>query len=48
MKNLVSNIIAANQRIKAVDGGVRKTPLDESGKFSDRPSIRTIWGSFQI
>jgi threonine dehydratase len=36
MENLVSNIIAANQRIKAVDGGVRKTPLDQSGIFSER------------
>jgi threonine dehydratase len=39
MKNLVNNIIAANQRIKAVDGGVRETPLDESGKFSDRTGV---------
>ncbi len=30
MKNLVNNIIAANQRIKAVDGGARETPLGES------------------
>ena len=36
MKNLVNNITAANQRIKAVDGGVRETPLDESGQFSDQ------------
>ncbi len=36
MKNLVNNIIAANQRIKAVDGGVRETPLDQSGIFSER------------
>ncbi len=36
MKELVNNIIAANQRIKAIDGGARETPLDESGKFSDR------------
>ncbi len=35
MDNLVNNIIDANQRIKAVDGGVRETPLDESGIFSD-------------
>ncbi len=39
MKNLVHNIIAANQRIKAVDGGVRETPLDESGNFSDRTGV---------
>ncbi len=36
MQNLVDNIIAANQRIKAVDGGVRETPLDDSGIFSER------------
>ncbi|MFM9842619.1 MAG: threonine/serine dehydratase [Dongiaceae bacterium] len=39
MKNLVNNIIAANQRIKAVDGGARETPLEESGKFSDRTGV---------
>lgn len=39
MKNLVNNIVAANQRIKAVDGGVRETPLDESGKFTDRTGV---------
>ncbi len=39
MKNLVNDIIAANQRIKAVDGGVRETPLDESGVFSDRTGV---------
>jgi threonine dehydratase len=33
---MVNNIIAANQRIKAVDGGVRETPLDYSGLFSER------------
>ena len=36
MNNLVDNIIAANQRIKAVHGGVRETPLDDSGIFSER------------
>lgn len=36
MNNLVNNIIAANQRIKSVDGGVRETPLDISGIFSER------------
>ena len=39
MKNLVNDIIAANQRIKAVDGGARETPLDESGVFSDRTGV---------
>jgi len=36
MKDLVKDILAANRRIKAVDGGVRETPLDESGVFSER------------
>ena len=36
MKDLVKNIIAANQRIKIVADGVRETPLDESGVFSER------------
>ncbi len=36
MNNLVNDVIAANRRIKAVDGGARETPLDESGIFSDR------------
>ena len=36
MKNLVKNIVAANHRIKAVEGGVRETPLDLSGIFSER------------
>ena len=36
MKDLVTNILAANRGIKAVDGGVRETPLDESGVFSER------------
>ncbi|MDC1287160.1 threonine/serine dehydratase [Gammaproteobacteria bacterium] len=36
MNDLVKNIVAANRRIKAVEGGVRETPLDESGVFSER------------
>ncbi|MCP4768226.1 MAG: threonine/serine dehydratase [Gammaproteobacteria bacterium] len=36
MNDLVKNIVTANRRIKAVDGGVRETPLDESGVFSER------------
>lgn len=36
MKDLVKNILVANERIKAVDGGARETPLDESGVFSER------------
>ncbi|MGR3717742.1 MAG: threonine/serine dehydratase [Thermohalobaculum sp.] len=39
MNNLVNNIIAANQRIKAVDGGARETPLDESVIFSDQTGV---------
>jgi len=36
MDNLLENIVAANQRIKAIEGGVRETPLDLSGVFSER------------
>ena len=36
MNDLVNDIIAANQRIKAVEGGARETPLDESAVFSER------------
>ena len=36
MPDLVNDIIAANQRIKAIDHGVRETPLDESAVFSER------------
>jgi threonine dehydratase len=39
MQDLVKNIIAANGRIKAVDGGARETPLDESGIFGDRTGV---------
>ena len=39
MKNLVDNIIAADRRIKAVDGGVRETPLDLSAIFSERTGV---------
>ena len=42
MKDLVANIIAADQRIKSVDGGVRETPLDESGVFSERTGARFL------
>ncbi len=42
MKDLVANIIAADQRIKAVDGGVRETPLDESSIFSERTGARFL------
>ena len=38
-KNLVDNIMAANTRIKAVDGGARETPLDESGRFSEQTGV---------
>ena len=36
MEQLVKNIIAADQLIKAVKGGARETPLDQSGIFSER------------
>ncbi len=39
MKTLVNDISAANRRIKAVDGGARQTPLDQSGLFSDRTGV---------
>ena len=42
MENLVNDIIAANVRIKAVDGGVRETPLDISGIFSERTGARFL------
>ena len=42
MKNLVNNIIAADQRIKAVNGGVRATPLDESVIFSDQTGVSIL------
>ncbi len=42
MKDLVANIIAADPRIKAVDGGVRETSLDESGIFSERTGTRFL------
>lgn len=36
MDNLIENIISANKKIKAVDDGVRETPLDESRVFSEQ------------
>ena len=42
MDNLVNNIFAANQRIKAVDGGARETPLDESAVFSERTGAKFL------
>ena len=36
MNDIVNEIIAANQRIKSVRGGVRETPLDLAGVFSER------------
>jgi threonine dehydratase len=35
MNDLVNSILAADQRIKAVEGGVRETPLDEAATFSE-------------
>ena len=35
MSDLVRDVLAANRRIKAVNGGVRETPLDEAGVFSE-------------
>ena len=42
MDNLVNNIVAANQRIKAVEGGARETPLDISGIFSERTGAKFL------
>ncbi len=36
MSSFVEKAVAANQLIKAVEGGVRETPLDLSGVFSER------------
>ena len=36
MDDLIESILDANERIKAVDGGVRETPLDEASVFSER------------
>ncbi len=36
MKNPIKDIESANRRIKAVTGGVRETPLDESSILSER------------
>ncbi|MGR3290949.1 MAG: threonine/serine dehydratase [Paracoccaceae bacterium] len=38
----MNNIVAANQRIKAVEGGARETPLDESGIFSERTGAKFL------
>jgi threonine dehydratase len=42
MNRLTENIVAANQRIKAVKGGVRETPLDLSSVFSERTGTRFL------
>jgi threonine dehydratase len=42
VKDLANAIIAANQRIKAIDGGARETALDESGEFTDRTGARFL------
>ncbi len=36
MTNLIDDILIADRRIKAVEAGVRETPLDEAGVFSER------------
>ena len=36
IRKMSDNIIAANRRIKDVDGGARETPLDYSDVFSER------------
>ncbi|MEM8842130.1 MAG: threonine/serine dehydratase [Pseudomonadota bacterium] len=42
MDTLVENILIADGRIKAVEGGARETPLDEAGVFSDRTGARFL------
>ncbi|MGR3344021.1 MAG: threonine/serine dehydratase [Paracoccaceae bacterium] len=42
MDNLVNDIVAANQRIKAVEGGARETPLDQSAIFSERTGAKFL------
>ena len=42
MENLVKDIEDADKRIKAVEGGVRETPLDESGVFGERTGARFL------
>ena len=42
MDNLVTAIEAANHRIKALDGGVRETPLDESPALSTTGGARLL------
>ncbi len=39
---LVEEITAANKRIKAVEGGVRETPLDEAPSFSARTGATVL------
>ena len=40
--NLFENIVAANQRIKAVASGVRETPLELSNVFSERTGAKVL------
>jgi threonine dehydratase len=42
VKDIANDIIAANQRIKAIEGGARETALDESGEFTDRTGARFL------
>lgn len=56
MADLVESILTANRRIKAVDGGVRETPLDEAGVFSEQTGAAILFkcehlqrtGSFKL
>ncbi|MBY8974629.1 threonine/serine dehydratase [Rhodobacteraceae bacterium NNCM2] len=42
METLVENILRADRRIKAVDGGARETPLDEAGAFGERTGATVL------
>lgn len=42
MKDLVKDILAADQRIKSIDGGVRETPLDTSLRFSEQTGVNFL------
>jgi threonine dehydratase len=42
MKDLVKDILAADQRIKGIDGGVRETPLDVSLRFSEQTGVNFL------
>ncbi|MEM7057865.1 MAG: threonine/serine dehydratase [Pseudomonadota bacterium] len=42
MADLVENILAADARIKTIDGGPRETPLDLAGPFSEQTGAQVV------